>query len=131
MAILLELAESYPGKATLLTDISSKHKIPFEELEEAETKLEQAGLIIIQRNMKKWLYLSEAPSQIRILNVIELFSKTFDGIFVDPKSGKTIPQSNMLSFISEKQAEVEENMRRYWYKVTLDKLFQTKKNQYL
>ena len=129
LVILLELTESYSVKGCLLEDISLRHRIPIEELEQAAIKLEQAKLIRAQRNIKEWLFLEDEPSQIRILNVIELFTKNFFGSFIDPESGKTISQSNTLRFINEKLTEIERNIKCHWYKVTLNRLYQMKKNQ--
>lgn len=131
LVILLELTESYLIKGRLLKEISIQHRIPIEELEEAVIKLEQAKFVIAQHNIKEWLFLCDEPSHIRIINVIELFAKKFMGRFVDPESGRIISPNNTLRFLSEKQTEIEANLKSRWYNITLDRLYQMKMNRHM
>lgn len=129
LIILLELAECYSESGCLLADISAKHNIPMSELEAAKIKLERAKLIYAKGRDNEWLFLSEEPSQVQVLTVIELFSKNFFEVFVDTETGRAVPQNNTMLFLDQQRRNIEHSIKKRWHRTSLEGLSQMRKNR--
>ena len=115
---LAELGRSADGQPVPIGELARRRAVPVQFLEQLFAVLRRAGILRSQRGVKGGYSFARDPSQISVLELVELLDGTFgagsDGVFAGAAAGaRAVPEPTTLADVSERGARAHGPARRH------------------